>query len=275
MGTLVKVVDSTFSHNPSIGYAGERRGEYPQAFQWDTTPGDASVKVWTDIRLKEALQDTAERKIALLVESPLINVGGQEWILNHADQFAAVLTHQRWLVERGAPFLFYPLGGSWIRHWGMFAKNRPISIILSEKEMTEAHRLRHSVAKLLPPEDCYGTGVGKSFDCKVQALRPYYFSVVIENCGGPEHDWYFSEKLIDCLSQGAIPIYYGCDVSRFFNMQGIIQWRDLEELSAILDCLTPEDYDWRREAVQENLVLARQFQCPEDAIAKRYPDLFG
>ena len=263
----VKVVDSTFSHNPAIGYAGERRGDKPRFFHWDTSPGDAELKVWTDIRLKEALDDTAIRKVALLIEPPSVNAGMYEWIAEHHYHFDAVLTHQKNLVETGHPFLFYPYGGSWIREWGMYPKDKMISMLVSPKGLTEAHRLRHQAAKL-PNVDSYGNGVGRWVESKAEALREYRFAVIIEN---GQSDWYFSEKLVDAISQGCVPIYRGCpSIGRFFNLEGIIQWQELDELEAIVRSLTPDDYEWRRRWVEANIEQARLYQCPEDWIMRTY-----
>lgn len=268
--STIKVVDSTFSHNPAIGYAGERTGEAPKYFRWSTTPGDAPVKVFTDIRLEEALTDSAPKKIALLLECPSVNSGMYEWVLANRDIFDTVLTHQKFLVDHGSPFRFYPFGGSWIRKWGLFPKTKMVSMLVSTKGLTEAHMLRHKVVTQIPDIAAYGTGVSRWVNSKATALRDYRFAVIIEN---EMSDWWFTEKLIDAFSQGTIPIYRGCpDIGRFFNTEGMIRWTELETLKEIIDGLTPEDYDKRHGAVAHNLKLARLYQCAEDWIHERYGD---
>ena len=267
---VVKVVDSTFSHGPAIGYGGERAGERPQHFQWDTSPGPADVKVFTDIRLKEAVDDPTPRKIALLIEPPAINSGMYDWIVDNAHEFQAVLTHQKRLVERGRPFRFYPFGGSWIREWGIFPKTKMFSTLVSPKKLTEGHRVRHEVVGL-PGVDSYGDGVGRWVESKTEALRNYRFAIIIEN---EMSDWWFTEKLIDAISQGCIPIYRGCpSIGDFFNLSGIIRWRDPEELEALVKSLTLFDYEIRVPAIHTNLKKARQYQCCEDWIVEHYGDL--
>ena len=265
--STIKVVDSTFSHNPAIGYAGERAGETPRFFQWDTTPGDAEVKVFTDIRLKEALDDSAPKKIALLLECPAINPDMYGWILEHKGAFDTILTHQQILIAHGPPFKFYPFGGSWIREWGVFPKTGMVSMLVSDKKLTNAHRMRHEAARL-PGVDSYGNGVGRHVKSKAEALRDYRFAIVIEN---EASNWWFTEKLVDALSQGTIPIYRGCpDISRFFNVDGMISWWTPEELKNILSRITVQDYNRRLPAIHDNLERARQYQCAEDWIYKRY-----
>lgn len=266
---MVKVVDSTFSHNHAIGYAGERVGDRPIRMRWDTSPGYADVKVWTDIRLKEAIDDYATKKIALLIEPPAVNAGMYEWIQQFSFVFDAVLTHQRSLCELGEPFLFYPFGGSWIQDWGMFPKNKGVSILVSPKMLTEGHRLRHEAARL-PNVDSYGNGVGRYVHSKAEALRDYRYAIIIEN---DLSDAWFTEKLIDAISQGCVPIYRGCpSIDRFFNPKGMIRWETLDELKDIL--AGDDDYEARRPWLEENLKLARQYQCPEDWITEAYPLLW-
>jgi len=268
--STIKVVDSTFSHNPAIGYAGERAGEHPKHFQWDTSPGPADLKVFTDIRLKEALDDPAKKKIALLLECPSVNPGMYKWIKENHHHFAAVLTHQEPLVVYGYPYLFYPFGGSWIKEWGVFPKHKMVSMLVSTKGLTYGHRLRHEAVKL-PDIATYGRGVGRHVESKATALRDYRFAVVIEN---EVSNWWFTEKLIDPLSQGTIPIYRGCpEIGKFFDTDGFICWDTLDELEFIIDNLSEHAYKTRLPAINENLRIARQYQCAEDWIAMHYEEL--
>ena len=268
--TTVKVVDSTFSHNRAIGYAGENAGKAPLSFTWDTSPGDANIKVWTDIRLKEAIDDPTPRKIAWLLEPPVVNPGMYEWVAEHQDAFAYVLTHQWDLANSGMPFLYYPFGGSWIREWQVFPKTNMISMLVSGKNLTEAHRLRHKAATI-PQVETFGAGVGRHVKSKAEALRSYCFAVVIEN--GTSDIW-FTEKLLDCLSQGTIPIYRGCSqIGKLFDTRGMILWQDLSELEDIVRGLTMEDYRRRIPSVVANLRKAAAFRCPEDWVVGHYPGL--
>ena len=51
----------------------------------------------------------------------------------------------------------------------------------------------------------------------------------MENCKSPG---YFSEKIIDCLIQGTIPIYWGDPtISSYFNMKGIINFNNIDEIA--------------------------------------------
>jgi len=269
----VPLVDGCFfPREKSATLAGDRAGEGPFSLDWIEGPGEP-VTFYTDMRLAEAVGQPG-RKIAWLLEPP--------WKPAHyrdaaqlIDVFDYVLTYWGCAPGYGNKVLFYPLGGSWIKpaDWGAFAKAELVSLMVSDKYESEGHQLRHQIANELPlAEHTYGRGT-REIDSKVEALRPYHYSIVVESWRG---DWYFSEKLIDCLSQGTVPIYWGCpDIGRFFNTEGILRFTTLSELDYIYrHVISSDDYLKRYGAVRENLELARAYQCAEDWIYRHYPFLF-
>ena len=59
-----------------------------------------------------------------------------------------------------------------------------------------------------------------SSNCKEGALKPYTYSIALENS---VQECYFSEKLIDCYLTWAFPIYYGCpNLSEYFPKESYI-----------------------------------------------------
>ena len=78
-------------------------------------------------------------------------------------------------------------------------------------------------------------------------------------------DYYFTEKLIDCLVTGTIPIYFGCpSIHKFFNIDGFIILDSENDLDAISKQITPENYHLKLKAVQENFEKALQYILIED-----------
>jgi len=87
---------------------------------------------------------------------------------------------------------------------------------------------------------------------------PYLFS--------PNTD-YFSEKLIDCLLVGCVPIFYGNpNVLNYFNPEGIIVVTDPDQVLPALEKLSPGLYLSKIDAVKENFEIARSYMNPEDII---------
>jgi hypothetical protein len=263
---------SFFPRENSATLAGERSGEGPFSFDWVEGPGE-TVTFYTDMCLEQAVGQPG-RKVAWLLEPP--------WKPDHyrqaaelIDVFDYVLTF--WGVTPGVweRLLFYPLGGSWIAsdEWAVFDKVELVSLMVSDKHESEGHKLRHQIANQLPlAYHTYGRET-REIESKTEALRSYYYSIVVESWRG---DWYFSEKLIDCLSQGTIPIYWGCpEVERFFNSDGILSFTTLDELDYIYRrIISPDDYLQRYSAIRDNLQLAWAYQCAEDWIFRHYPYLF-
>jgi hypothetical protein len=88
-------------------------------------------------------------------------------------------------------------------------------------------------------------------------------------------DYYFSEKIIDCFATKTIPIYWGSNVSPFFDMSGIITFNSMEELEEIYNKLTPEFYDSFKTGMENNFNKVKDYEIPEDWLYKHYPFLFS
>ena len=263
-----------------MSLAGENRDEGPSFFEWDRKqPGEAldgPVTVFTDMCLDEVLLSKSPTNVAILIEPPAFSTTHYEKAARLEGRFDAIFTYDAERLTRGAPWLFYPFGGSWIREWHVFEKLRLVSLIVSPKQVTEGHRLRHEIARQLAPfVEVWGALEDSQprFEPKHKALRHYRYSIVVES---ERADYWITEKLIDCLSQGTVPIYWGCPgIGDFFNVGGIIPFETLGELTAILGSISEQGYLRRMPAIERNLELAREFRCAEDWIWKHYPDLFA
>ena len=110
--------------------------------------------------------------------------------------------------------------------------------------------------------------INNPVDTKEETLLDYRYSIIIENT---KQDNYITEKLIDCLIVGTIPIYWGCpNVSDYFNMEGIPTFNTLDELKNILPKLTEDFYNSKIKVVKENLELAKKFCITEDWLYENY-----
>jgi hypothetical protein len=78
----------------------------------------------------------------------------------------------------------------------------------------------------------------------------------VENC---KEDNYFSEKLIDCLLCGTVPIYWGApDISEYFDTRGMIIFNNLDEFMNILPTLTVELYETKKNEISINYEAAKR-----------------
>lgn len=232
-----------------------------------TTVGELGVDdhavVPVSSRLLTALRFRVRCRVSLLLLEPRA-VHGRFYTLMPllARHFHRVFTHHPPLVARIGNARLITHGGSWLQGPVDPAAPRSarMSLIASGKTTTEGHRLRHRIAAWAVAErlDVHLLGRGyQPFENRADGFLPYSHSVVIENSSDPG---YFTEKLIDCLLCGTVPIYWGDpDIGRHFDLGGIIACRDEAEIREAMRSATAEDFESRRAAVLRNAELAKEF----------------
>jgi len=136
--------------------------------------------------------------------------------------------------------------------------NRAVCIT-SAKAFLPGHNVRlNFINNSKEKVDLYGRGI-REIESKLDVLHNYAFSLAIEN-NTSKDDYYFTEKLIECIVTGTIPIYYGCpNISEFFDLRGIIIFNTQEELNNILDNLNEEKYNSMLEFAKINFEKAIKY----------------
>jgi hypothetical protein len=279
----IKLKDGCCNHEPSFFQDTEKihfiRNVSPNS-NGDLEINDGDVVIYTDLFLNK-IDIKAKTKIALLIESPEIHRNYYDYISNNNDMFDLVLTFDRSLLERGENFKLNLYGTCWLHdsYINIWPKNKLCSMITSNKSLTSGHHFRHMITNYIDMHnintDIYGGNYNKipymtshaftpEHSCrhitngKINALKEYMFSITIEN---HKHDYYFTEKLIDCFLTGTIPIYYGCpSIGNFFNSKGIIIIDSLEDLISILPSLTIELYNNMKPYIEDNYKRAHQYK---------------
>jgi len=172
--------------------------------------------------------------------------------------------HEKILLDLGPPFEFIPFGGCWIKpeDQRVYNKTKNISIIASNKNYTTGHKFRQDVIKQFSDKmDVYG--IGHNFiNYKLDGLRDYKFSIVIENC---KRDYWFTEKLIDCFMTGTIPIYWGCpSIGDFFDLNGILLFDNINDLHNIISNIDEKLYLNKLEFISKNFDIGKKYLLPDD-----------
>jgi hypothetical protein len=257
----------------SASLDGDRHGEAPTYFEWSHNIRYPGNIFYSDQALSQVQQNPHVLEIGWIIEPPWKS-GPYDTASALHDRFDYVLTYHRTGTWH-SNYLYYPIGGSWIaeRDWNPTpTKTKLVSIIGTQKVGAPGHRLRHSAIRLFSDRlDVYGRGYNP-IPSKLPALAPYYFSLIIESQRIPG---YFTEKLIDCMCMGTIPIYWGDPhIDLHFLTDGIIQIEDLEELYYILPDLSSDLYAKMSRAALENFELAKRYACVEDWLYLNYPYLF-
>lgn len=238
--------------------------------EWLREGDDTSVSFYTDLCFNEAVQPRRGiTRIAWILEPMAINPAPYQAVLKQPDRFDLVLTHHIEMLKYGEKFIYYPNGMSWIStdDWKQHPKRDGVSIVASNKTMTEGHQMRHRLIKAAGDRlQVFGRGYNP-IEHKIEALGPYRFSVTIENSSAP---WYFTEKLIDCFSTFTVPIYWGCPgIARFFDTSGMIVVSSEHEMLDAIDRVSRDGerlYEGMQAAIEKNHREARKYRVAEDWI---------
>jgi hypothetical protein len=199
-----------------------------------------------------------------LIETREVTSFGYDSFERYKDGYDFVMTHDQELLDKypdKAKFTIF--GGSWIKtnNYGLHPKTKGISMIYSDKRLFTGHKLRHEIANGLTGVDFYG-GAAKAVRYKEEALLDYRYSIVIENSKTPN---YFTEKLVDAMIVGTVPIYWGApNIGDFFDVRGMIIIDGPEGIQNIVDSLNEETYLSKIEYIKNNIELAKKYAVTED-----------
>jgi len=253
-----------------------------------TDPGQPSIDVaiFSDGTFHKVDDSNATCNLALLIEPPVIDGAMYASFANPRvyTKFDAVYTFDQTLLAIGARFRRFLFGGSWLtppeecddksRHEEivhkiagyMENKVRDVSIVLSNKTFAPGHRFRHKVWSTVGPSGSvagFGAGTGQFFNDMRLALLDFRYTIVIEN--GFDQSWYFSEKLVNAMAVGTIPIYWssGRYIKDIFDVDGMILFADIPELLAVLGDIakdtTHSTFHRKKKAALRNARIAMQY----------------
>ncbi len=252
--------DNIFSHAKSSSWYNT-----PTYFEW-VRKYDEDHLIMTDLSIFNVNNFNNPKKYAWLLESPEITKNSYDFITKNYSLFDKVFTFDKDLLELGKKFILTPVGGCWISEEDreIHKKNKNISMILSSKNNTTGHKFRHKIFEFIKNIDYFG--YMNPIEKKIDSLRDYMFSVVVENT---KKDYYFTEKLIDCFITGTIPIYWGCpSINNFFDINGMIIFNDVIELEEIIKTIDVNFYENKKEYIIKNYHLAKNYLIAEDNIYK-------
>lgn len=223
-------------------------------------------------------RDTADFRVHHQVEPPEVLDVTDRLIQNHRFYDLIMTWNERVLAEcpnaqflPEAPCSWLPRGkeeNSVYPQPDVRAKEFAVSFLTSDKTFAPGHQLRVDLYKVLQP--AYGDlKVVKHmspprWDDKRTIIEPYQYHIAVENA---MHNNWFADKIVDAFIGKAIPLYWGCpNLEDFFNMQGVMRFSTIGELERMLASLTPEHYQSRLEAVEDNYNRALKYVHTWDRI---------
>lgn len=231
------------------------------------------ISLFTDGDLQSPLVKTVQsgKKIGWLLETKELDASRYDNFEQYMNDYDLVMTHDKDLLSK------YPdkavktiFGGTWIKtkNYWMHEKTKNVSMIYSDKKYMTGHKMRHEVAEQIQGIDLYGRGTPRPINLKEEALLDYRFSIVIENS---KTDNYFTEKLIDCIMVGTIPIYWGCpNIDEYLDVRGMIIVSSVEEIKDWVGKLNEAEYLVRKEFAASNLkkAIEESYDVTEDWMYK-------
>lgn len=266
----IRLRDKEFAHiNSYCGY------DSPKDIIWDRNIPDNidQITVFTERSFDELPSCMSKIKIAWLLEPEVIHDYGYKFIREGGHKLVDyVLTFNKDILESIPNGVWWTPGGSWFRdaEWRIYPKTKKVSIIASEKDWTNGHRLRHEVIQQHRNRIDYICGRGYTLvENKIVAFKDFQYTIVIENC---KIDYYWTDKLLDAFASGTVPIFWGCpSIDKYFDINGIITFNNIDELGDILNTIGTIDYNNRLGAIRNNFEMAKKYKIPEDQM---YNDFF-
>ncbi len=275
----------------------------PRKLRWDRSGrGGHSATLVTDHMIPSFAKQGTVRPIAWLLEPMVITGGLYQWVAENHRRFWAVLSHDvdffsgrtadaasdcmppgfRPYGTGPSNFLWVPFGGCWIpkaswqRPSTSAPKEKGVNIIASDKRMTAGHAMRHDAIGWMSDRSIPLSVRGRGYspvERKEEAMG-HRFQLVFEN---DRRNGYFTEKLIDCLACGVVPIYWGCpDLEKYgFRTDGMLHVSTLEEAMHAVVLITGPDgeklYSDMAEAREHNFnVATTKYVLAEDYIYDNY-----
>lgn len=258
------MISETFAHARSSTWY-----KKPTYFEWDFKTKDNDISFYIDGDINKGFEDKNDSKLKFLwgLESRHFNSNLFDIVKNNLDEifdtYEMFFTYNDELCKLDDRIKWVPAMGYWINNPRLYTKSKLISMITSNKRMTEQQAFRVDFAESNRHKiDLFGRGY-QSIPEKEFGLTKYMFSVCIEN---DTYDTYFTEKILDCFASATIPVYKGTrNITKYFNPDGIIFLDDFN-----IDNLTPELYYTKLDAVKDNLNRVLKFNTIEDWIYEKY-----
>lgn len=252
--------------NPGNYGSEEIQGLYPcwpsEYIIWNNDENH-NCHVWVDC-WDGVEKSTAQYKVAVLMEPKSLCPYNYDIVYNMLNIFDLVFTTYPEDIHLHTKYRYYQGGArSFIRpeERQVYEKSKNICAIISQKNFLPGHNVRHSIKnKIQSIKPNLVDFINPPMLNKVSGLKDYRFELVIEN----EDSKFFSEKLIDSMLAGCIPIYWTQHSSNYlncFNLNGIITFQTPDELyQQLYDGIFNEElYQNKLKAIQYNFEKAKEY----------------
>jgi hypothetical protein len=207
-------------------------------------------------------------------------------VMKFTDYYSFVFTYHQEVLDNNPKAKLFLGMTTWIDPNQKYEKKFAVSTLVGGKNdrRFKGYSLRHELwerqSKITMPKDFYlssacryekadyknnlvlGDYKSVMFDCMFHIAIE---NVYLRNC--------FSEKIIDCFLTRTIPVHFGTpNIGDFFDEEGIIKVRDVNQIITICNKLTPDFYRGLSSVIEENynraLIYSNYDKLLKDAILK-------
>lgn len=227
---------------------------------------DCWAEPWTNQMFRKDIG--IKHNIAVLIEPMKLAEWHYQFVLDNEHHFDMIFSNY---IDFGKntknpnKFKTFPGGSRTLirpEEWQIYPKNKNVGCIMSHKSFMPGHKLRHEIRSrhenLFEPIIDYNN---PEFYTKYIGLKDYRFDLAIEN-----EDNYktFTEKLLDPMLCGCIPIYWSDGDTSYLDMfdkDGIVFFKDSDDLfdKLLNGMFTEEFYNSKMDAIKHNFEIAKNY----------------
>jgi hypothetical protein len=196
----------------------------------------------------------------LIIQEPNQLFGLHNWAIQNHHLFSCILTWSDSILSQCENSILLPFGTSFLhgknkyKELATYNKELEASFICGSKNTIDGQQLRQRIYSKqsqikIPTKWFYTTDKPKDV-CFENSM----FHIAVENS---QNKNYFTEKIVDAFLTKTLPIYWGCpNIGEYFDDRGIILFNNENELIDIINSLTEEDYNNRKEYIEKNTQIA-------------------
>jgi hypothetical protein len=210
--------------------------------------------------------------------------GLHDWTIQNKDLFQIILTQSDKVLNNCDNAVYQPFGHTWFKedqYNKEHKKEFKLTHLRGKLLKSYGHQIRWEILDRkneikIPTKffETYGDryNIEQARIDKEEVFGNSMFGIAIENFS---HRGYFTEKILDCLLLKTIPLYWGCsNIGDFFDIDGIIQFNNTDDLIYIANNLTEEFYESKKEVIDKNWRLALKYVHYEQNIVDTITNIF-
>jgi hypothetical protein len=245
-------------------YAGFIGEQLEQRVRLDPELIDKPITIFYDYPLRDLSELNYNPYNILFIQEPNQLFGFHDWTVKYGYYFDAIFTWGETIINHHPNnTMFFPFGAGNRHIISKYDANKvfEVSFLCGEKNLIEGHHLRYRILakqnEVTISNNFMHTAPREvDFDGKEVCWRSMYH-IAVENS---RNNGYFTEKIIDAFLSKTIPIYWGCpNIHEYFNTDGILIFNDETDLIDIVNNLTPDYYESKKEVIEENYLKACQY----------------